>query len=192
MAAIQYSFTVRDSTAGGARKTGLTPGFVFFKKLADNSDITPPSIGEVGQGAYKFSYDPSVSGEAVWQADAGSSLSAAGDRYIDGTATLSLQLQPADISAVSGNVLDTALSGHSGAGTAGAALGVLVNTLTESYAANGDPATLAQLLYGMMAVLGNVSQSGTTLTANRLDGATPAMSFTLDSAAAPTSRRRVA
>jgi hypothetical protein len=37
-----------------------------------------------------------------------------------------------------------------------------------------------------------VSQSGATLTANRLDGATPAMSFTLDSAAAPTSRRRVA
>jgi hypothetical protein len=64
--------------------------------------------------------------------------------------------------------------------------------LPESYAANGAQATLAQLLYGLSAVLGNISQSGVTLTANRLDGVTPAMSFTLDNATAPTSRRRAA
>lgn len=70
--------------------------------------------------------------------------------------------------------------------------GVLNAALTESYAANGEPATLAELLYGVSAMLGNVAQDGTTLTANRLDGVTPAMSFTLDSATAPTSRRRTA
>jgi hypothetical protein len=70
--------------------------------------------------------------------------------------------------------------------------GVLNQALTESYAANGQPATLAQLLYGIAAMMGNVSQSGVTLTANRLDGVTPAMTFTLDSATAPTSRRRAA
>jgi hypothetical protein len=70
--------------------------------------------------------------------------------------------------------------------------GVLATALPESYAANGAPATLAQLLYGISAVLGNISQDGVTLTANRLDGMTPAMSFTLDSATAPTSRRRAA
>jgi len=70
--------------------------------------------------------------------------------------------------------------------------GVLGDILAESYAANGQPGTLAQLLYGISAVLGNISQSGATLTANRLDGVTPAMSFTLDSATAPTSRRRAA
>jgi hypothetical protein len=90
------------------------------------------------------------------------------------------------------SLLDASLAGHSGGGSAGAALGMLVNSLTESYAANGEPATLAQLLYGMMAVLANVSQSGTTLTAAKLDGTTPAMEFTLDSATAPTARRRVA
>ena len=66
------------------------------------------------------------------------------------------------------------------------------SVLPESYAANGAPATLAQLLYGVSAMMGNVSQSGVTLTANRLDGVTPAMSFTLDSATAPTARRRAA
>jgi hypothetical protein len=70
--------------------------------------------------------------------------------------------------------------------------GVLNDVLAESYAANGEPGTLAQLLYGISAVLGNIAQDGTTLTANRLDGVTPAMSFTLDSATAPTSRRRTA
>ena len=68
--------------------------------------------------------------------------------------------------------------------------GVLNDTLAESYAAKGAPATLAQLLYGISAVLSNIAQDGTTLTASRLDGVTPAMSFTLDSATAPTSRRR--
>ncbi len=70
--------------------------------------------------------------------------------------------------------------------------GVLADVLTESYAANGQPGTLAQLLYGISAMLGNVSQSGAVLTANRLDGVTPAMSFTMDSATAPTARRRAA
>ncbi len=69
---------------------------------------------------------------------------------------------------------------------------MLNDALTESYAANGEPATLAQLLYGISAVMSNVAQDGTSLTANRLDGVTPAMSFTLDSATAPTSRRRAA
>lgn len=70
--------------------------------------------------------------------------------------------------------------------------GVLGGALAESYAANGQPGTLAQLLYGISAMLSNVSQSGAVLTANRLDGVTPAMSFTMDSATAPTSRRRAA
>jgi hypothetical protein len=192
MTAIPFSFVVRDSTAGGARVAGLTPGFVFFKKLSDNSDVAPPAISEVGQGAYKFTYDPAAAGEAIWQVDAGAGLSAAGDRYIDGTATLGLQLQPPDITAVAGDVLDAGLSGHAAAGTAGAALGILVNTLTESYAANGQPGTLAQLLYGMLSVLTNVDQSGTTLTARKLDATTAAMSFTLDNAVAPTSRKRAA
>lgn len=93
---------------------------------------------------------------------------------------------------IKAGILDEALSAHTAAGTTGAALGTLISTLAESYAANGEPATLAQLLYGMLAILSNVSQAGTSLTAARLDGATPAMTFTLDSATAPTTRRRTA
>lgn len=98
----------------------------------------------------------------------------------------------ATAAAVAASVLDAALAGHTGAGTAGAALNTLVGALAESYAVNGQPGTMAQLLYGILAILMNVSQSGTTLTAAKLDGTTPAMSFTLDSATAPTSRKRAA
>lgn len=90
------------------------------------------------------------------------------------------------------SLLDASLAGHGAAGTVGGALTTLVGALAESYAANGQPATLAQLLYGVFALLANVSQSGATISANRLDGVTPAMSFTLDSATAPTARRRAA
>jgi hypothetical protein len=93
---------------------------------------------------------------------------------------------------IKAGILDDPLAAHTGAGTTGAALGLLVGALAESYAANGEPGTLAQLLYGIVAVLGNVTQSGAALTAYRLDGATEAMSFSLDSATAPTARRRVA
>ena len=62
--------------------------------------------------------------------------------------------------------------------------------LTEGYAADGGEGTLPQLLYMIQAYLMEKTISGTTLTANKLDGATPAATFTLDSATAPTSITR--
>lgn len=73
-----YMFSVRSA---GVRKTGMTPTFVFFKKLSDGSDVTPPTVSEVAQGQYKFTYDPAV--PASGQIDAGSTVIDPGDRYID-------------------------------------------------------------------------------------------------------------
>lgn len=90
MASLWYYFSVRDNSASGqgARVAGLTPGWVFFKKLADNSDIAPqPAILEIAQGVYKFAYDPELNGDAAAQIDALSGNSTVtlipGDRYID-------------------------------------------------------------------------------------------------------------
>lgn len=63
-------------------------------------------------------------------------------------------------------------------------------TLTESYAADGAAATPAQLLYMIYCAVGEFSISGTTITGKKLDGSTTAMTWTLDSATAPTSRTR--
>lgn len=62
--------------------------------------------------------------------------------------------------------------------------------LTESYAADGATATLPQLLYMLLAVLTEASVTTTTLTANKLDGATAAATFTLNDGTNPTSITR--
>lgn len=61
---------------------------------------------------------------------------------------------------------------------------------TESYRANGAAGTLPQLMYEILAHLGEASISGVTKTINKLDHVTPAETFTLDSATAPTSITR--
>lgn len=87
MALITYIFTIRDSTiaSGDNRKTGLVPTWVFLKTLAGVA-ITGgslPSISEISNGQYKFSYDPDTNGEAGGQIDATSVLTNGSDRYID-------------------------------------------------------------------------------------------------------------
>ena len=67
---------------------------------------------------------------------------------------------------------------------------ILTTPITEAYAASGAAPTLAQILCMIYALLGETSITGTTLTAKKLDRTTPAMTFTLDSATAPTSKTR--
>lgn len=62
--------------------------------------------------------------------------------------------------------------------------------LTEAYAADGAAATPAQLLYMIWSALVEFAISGTTITCKKLNGSTTAMTFTLDSSSAPTSRTR--
>lgn len=68
--------------------------------------------------------------------------------------------------------------------------GVLTTAMTEAYAADGVAPTLAQALFAIQQFLQEKAISGTTLTVNKLDGTTAAMTFTLDSATAPTSVTR--
>lgn len=61
----------------------------------------------------------------------------------------------------------------------------LLAALTESYRTNGATGSVAQLLYEIVAHLGESVISGTTKTINGLDHVTPAETFTLDSATTP-------
>lgn len=62
--------------------------------------------------------------------------------------------------------------------------------MTESYAADGAAPTLGQFQYMLWSLLAERTISGTTLTANKLDGTTAAMTFTLDDAVNPASQTR--
>jgi len=67
---------------------------------------------------------------------------------------------------------------------------VLTTAMTESYSADGAAPTLAQAMFLAMQMLTHMTIVGTTLTVYRLDGVTPAATFTLDSATSPTSITR--
>ena len=67
---------------------------------------------------------------------------------------------------------------------------IWTTALTESYAADGATFTGAQGLYMMWALAAEKAITTTTLTANQLDGATPAMTFSLSDATSPTSITR--
>lgn len=67
---------------------------------------------------------------------------------------------------------------------------VLTTQMTEAYAADGTSPTLAQALFNIQQTLGDFSITGTTITVKKLDGATTAMTYTLDDATTPTSRTR--
>jgi len=60
----------------------------------------------------------------------------------------------------------------------------------EGYAADGVMVTVGQLLCMIYACVAQYGVTGTSLEVRQLDGITPAMTFTLDDAAAPTTRAR--
>lgn len=69
--------------------------------------------------------------------------------------------------------------------------GVIKTTaVTEAYRANGAAPTEAQFMCEVLAHLGEASIAGTTKTVKKLDHATTAETFTLDSATVPTSITR--
>jgi hypothetical protein len=74
--------------------------------------------------------------------------------------------------------------------TAQNATAVLTTQMTEGYAADGAAPTVTQALMALQQFQQEKSIASTTVTINKLDGSTPAMTFTLDSATTPTSITR--
>jgi hypothetical protein len=85
------------------------------------------------------------------------------------------------------NVVDAS----GGASATAIAAAVLNTAMTEGYAADGSPATLAQMQYMLWAAAAAEKViSGTTMTVKKLDGTSTAMTFTLNDPTNPTSITR--
>lgn len=67
---------------------------------------------------------------------------------------------------------------------------MLTTAITEAYRANGSAPTLAQFMSEVIGHLGEMSISGTTKTVKKFDHTTTALTFTLNSATAPTAIER--
>ena len=68
--------------------------------------------------------------------------------------------------------------------------GVWTTAMTEAYAANSSAMTPAEALYMIYSVCAQFAVTGTSIVAKKLDGTTTALTFTMDSAIAPTERSR--
>lgn len=79
---------------------------------------------------------------------------------------------------------------QNGLATSSALSSLLTTALSESYAANGAPASAAQLLYAVHQMLMAFAIGGTTISVKQLDGTTQAFAVTLDDATSPTSAIR--
>jgi hypothetical protein len=79
-----------------------------------------------------------------------------------------------------------ALNNLSSAQAQTAVTSALTAALTEGYRGTGATGSVRDLLYEIIAHLGESSISSTTKTINKLDGTTPAKTYTLDSATTPT------
>lgn len=63
----------------GIATTGLTPVFATYKKVSDGSDVTKPTITEIGAGWYKFTATPTE--DIIGVIDGGATLTGA-DRFV--------------------------------------------------------------------------------------------------------------
>jgi hypothetical protein len=217
MGNVTLVFMVRDgqSSPPGERKTGLTPTWVHLKRLSDGTNITPtPTISEIGQGQYKFTYDPETSGEAAGQIDAGSGLTAAADRYVDVVLTRERSRLVYSLPSETPGA-DGGLAIADGAGQVAAKIteygtemepetrilvtpenklaadtqGRVSLNLTQTIPATNTAQTVGDALNAARAQgFGKWVLSGTSLTLFAADGTTVVRTFTLDSATAPTQR----
>lgn len=102
------------------------------------------------------------------------------DTGLSAAATIDANIVSAAANSIDGAALDADVVAKLFSGAA----------LTESYAADGDAATPAQILYLILQRLMEAVVSGTTMTIKKVDGTTTAATATLNSATAPTSITR--
>ncbi len=74
--------------------------------------------------------------------------------------------------------------------TSSAQIGANIVLGAESYASPGVAPTFTQAVYMVLGLLGNFAFGGTTQTVKKIDATTTAMTYTIDSATAPTSHTR--
>lgn len=180
---------------------------------SDIDGVAPPTVGSVfhelmTKTAGSFTFDQTNDsleairdrGDAAWITATGfSTLTQADVRTAVGLASANLDTQldaiptNAELATALGTADDAilaaiaALNNLSSAGAASAVTTALTTALTEGYRGTGATGSVRDLLYEVIAHLGESGIAGTTKTLKKIDGSTTAKTYTLDSATVPTS-----
>lgn len=136
-------------------------------------------------------------GDTAWATATGfSTLDAAGVRTAVGLASANLDTQLGDLptnaelatsQAAADDATLAAIAALNNVTAAQVATAVFTTAMTESYRSAGAAGTLSQYIHELIAHMGESSISGTIKTLKQLNGSTTAKTYTLDSAASPTS-----
>lgn len=205
--AVQLGYGIISDYTGSTKTVTLAAGTTFTAAATDNISIMGP-----------MPLQPLTAGRAL--AIESDNVAHADVKELAGTAYASADLSATMKTSVNTEVdtaLNTAIPGSPTPGSANDVLASLdavlpgsgtlstltaanintevadvmkVDTLTESYAADGAAPTFVQFMYMIWSLLAERSIASTTLTAKKLDGTTAAMTFTLDDATNPTSQTR--
>jgi len=161
MSNLYYAFAARAGEEGQSI-AGLTPTWVFLKRLEDGADVQPPAISEIQRGQYKFAFDAEQDGDCTGQVDLGEAVPG-GARYVDlflyrsdARMTFNLDAPVSSRSTFAGGPV-AVQSVVPGAITA-AALAADVRALLASAPGQGGPAIDPQALQALAAALGDLAR----------------------------------
>jgi hypothetical protein len=174
-------FVALSSSDGVTKVTGLSSFTVYRSRNGGAAVLyTTPTVVEISAanmpGVYALLIDEDTTIAATSDSEAYVLVVSA-----TGMITLTIEIELYRYPVTSGQSLTVG----SGAATINTAV-----AMTESYSALGATKTIAQALYELTQRDGNVAISGTTMTINKVDGTTPAETFTLNSATTPTAVTR--
>ena len=181
---IEYLF-IRDAVTGLA-KTGLawnTSGLAASYCLSGAARVAITLATQTVTGAYSsggFVEIDSTNMPGVYRFDVPNAALASGNKSIIQVIGTNLIVAPMEYQLVAYNPDDATALG----------LSVWTTAISDSVPADGTIPSPLQALYMIMQFLGERSVSGTTLTVKKVNGSTSLMTFTLDSATAPTSITR--
>lgn len=189
------------SILGGITSLAAWLGAMAGKQTADSTAITEIQATGAGSGTYDATTDSQEAirdrGDSAWITATGfSTLDAAGVRTALGMSSANLDTQLSNLSSAIDavdNFIDTEVASilqDTGTDIPAQIAALLTTAGTESYRADGATGSVFQLLYETIGHLGESSISGTTKTVDKVDGSTPAMTFTLDDGTTPTAITR--
>ena len=186
------------TTAGAYTVTSVTPTTAGVHDWTDQGDSgvytieIPASGGTINNDTEGFGWFTGVAtGILPWRGPVlGFRAAGLNDALIDGAYSTTRGLAGTALPNAAADAAGGLPISDAGGLDIDAALAKLTGALAESYRADGSTGTLAQLLYEVIAHLGESSISGTTKTIKQINGSTTAATFTLNDATTPTSITR--
>lgn len=215
--AVQLGYAVISDYTGSTKTVTLAAGTTFTAAASDNIAIMGPTPLQPTTAGRTLGVESDGHGHADVKEWLGVAPLALTSQLVQAQGNQLGTQAKADVNAEVDSALDTAIPGTPTAGSVNDVLkdldarlpgsGTLsiltaaavnaevvdvltVDALTEAYAADGATFTFAQFAYMVWSLLAERNVASTTLTTNKLDGTTAAMTFTLDDATDPTTQTR--